>query len=147
MKAKSWIKKTFINRHSDRINIKEVQRLLIESKPSLYSSKDIHRFLQDLGRNEINSRISQCVEELQKWRGVLKILRYKFNENDISQFLRAEKISHDNFDGELFQECIQELETYIEAKKVFWLWKHNLNILEMSAQAQFYLSYKSNKHQ
>ncbi|MES2613968.1 MAG: hypothetical protein V4591_00980 [Bdellovibrionota bacterium] len=110
--------------------------------PQNFTRSDIQRFLRDHGRNEINSQISRCIDFSTKWTGILKVVERCFPDKCLlsAEYLVqsfGENAQTSYFQNSYFQD---EIEIYLLIKKLIWLWKHNLNILEMTAQAQYFVN-------
>lgn len=120
----------------DFFNLDELYLQIKKETPSRFSPTDIKRFLCDHGRNEINSRISQCIDFCAKWNGILKLCERCFPDK---YFLNQSflKNSQDELLETIFED---EIEIYLLIKKLIRLWKHNLSILEMTAQAQYFIN-------
>jgi hypothetical protein len=122
-------------RFSDFFSLSELQRQLETESPTPFTPVDIRRLLGDHGRHEINSTISLCIELTTKWKGVLKVLERCFPEH---AFMSSSFLKH-HWQEEDSQSLLeQEIQIYLWIKKNLWIWKHNLHILQMTAQAQFY---------
>jgi len=120
----------------DFFNVDELYLQIKSETPNAFSSADIRRLLGDHGRNEINSQISRCVDFSSKWIGILKVIERCFPDK---YFLNAEYLSN-NSDVSLNNATMEEsVEIYLLIKKLIGLWKHNLAMLEMTAQAQHYI--------
>lgn len=104
--------------------------------PPILSNQDVKRFLFDHGRNEINSQISRCIDFISKWSGILKVCERCFPNRS---FLNAETILDLSEDPKNIWTLNNEVEIYLSIKKLIFHWKHNLQIIEMSSQAQYYL--------
>jgi hypothetical protein len=115
-------------------NLDDLYLQIKNDTPTKLTNYDIKRLLADLGRNEINSQISSCIDFSTKWNGILKVIERCFPNK---YFLSSEYICmEDNF------EIADELEIYLAIKRLIALWRHNLNILEMTAQAQYSIPFE-----
>lgn len=117
----------------DFFNLDELYLLLKKDTPAAFTNLDIRRFLLDHGRNEINSRISLCLEYTTKWKGILNVIEKCFPNHSLIYSNELNLYHYDDM-GEL-----NEIELYLHIKKLIGLLKHNLSILEMAAQAQNFI--------
>jgi len=115
----------------DFFNLDELYQQIKKETPTHFSNWDIKRFLGDHGRNEINSQISMCIDFISKWSAILKVCERCFPDR---YFLNFEYITQTN-DALIGN----EIDIYLSIKKLIRLWRHNLNIVEMSAEAQYFL--------
>ena len=118
----------------DFFNLNELDQQIKKETPKAFTHFDIRRFLMDHGRNEINAQISLCIDLSTKWNGILKVYERCFPDNF---FISSESIANTLDENSNNHFVSQEIELYLGIKKCVWLWKHNLSILEMSAQAQY----------
>ena len=118
------------HRLKDFFNLDELYLQIKNETPTPFNNQDIKRFLGDHGRNEINSQISRCIDTSTKWSGILNVVERCFPQK---AFLHPEYLIQNEHST-----IEEEVEVYLLIKKSIALWKHNLHILEMTAQAQIY---------
>ncbi len=131
-------KKFAKHRHSlqEFFNLEDLHQQIQRETPIQFTNKDIRRFLYDHGRNEINSQISQCIDFSAKWTGVLKVIERCFPDK---YFLNPAHLIQPMEESSHLTSLSNEIEIYLLIKRLIGLWKHNLNILEMAAQAQYFV--------
>ncbi|MGY3804298.1 hypothetical protein ACWNT8_09575 [Pigmentibacter ruber] len=119
---------------SEYFNINELNFAIKQGRPDNLESESIFYLLCDQGRNEINSLVSICTENITKWDGIIKTLDRCFAFSN----LERKEYSLDTFNDQedLFLTALEEIDVYLEAKKLLLLWKHKLKILEMIVEAQ-----------
>ncbi len=120
----------------DFFNIDELYLQIKKETPTRFTNRDIKRFLGDHGRNEINSQISQCVDFISKWTGILKVVERCFPNKYFLNHDYLTQMSHSPLEESALE---NDIEIYLFIKKLIGLWKHNLHILEMTAQAQYFV--------
>ncbi|WGL59586.1 hypothetical protein QEJ31_13730 [Pigmentibacter sp. JX0631] len=116
---------------SEYFNISELRLAINKGLPQNLAAESIFYLLCDQGRNEINSLVSICTENITKWDGIVKTLDRCFSFSNLER--------KDYFLGEqedIFIIAREEIDVYLEAKKLLSLWKHKLKILEMIVEAQ-----------
>lgn len=101
--------------------------------PAIISLSDIYYFLCDQGRNEIHTHVSECVDHISKWSGIIQTMQRCFPQKRGLNLDSFEIIEENN---EVYECISQELEIFLSAKKVLALWKHRLTIFEMIVNAQ-----------
>ena len=123
-----------IHKLQDFFNLDELYLQIKKETPAYFTNTDIKRLLGDHARNEINSQISRCVDFSSKWIGILKVIEHCFPSSFDNRIFLGNEISLEN------SPLKDEVEIYLLIKKLIGLWKHNLNILEMTAQAQYFIN-------
>ena len=139
---KKSIKQTY--KLQDFFNLDELYLQIKKETPAYFTNTDIKRLLGDHGRNEINSQISRCVDFISKWRGILATIERCFPSSFDNQIFLGNSPFGDEISlGNLNlgnSPLGDEVEIYLTIKKLIGLWKHNLNILEMTAEAQYFIN-------
>ncbi|KAB8033778.1 hypothetical protein [Fluviispira multicolorata] len=122
-------KKTFL---SDYFDLEELAYQIEIETPKSMRSSDIHYLLCDHGRNEINTFVSECVDSISKWTGIIKTMERCFLKENILQtdLFFEEKFSDEN----IYKH--KELEIFLSTKSLVLLWRHRLAIIEMIVEAQ-----------
>lgn len=104
--------------------------------PQPLQNSDIRRLLEEHGRNEINMLASRCVDAITKWRNIIKTVEGKFRATGST--LYADFLGRDAEPAFL----LEEVTLYLDAKKILFLWQHNLTLLEMIVGGQKSLTIK-----
>lgn len=117
---------------SQYFNLNDLMQQIKKESPSHLTVKEIQYFLCDQGRNEIHTHVSICAEIISKWTGIIKTMERCFPFRD---FTMIKNTFHYN-KNDSFECVLNELEVFLEAKKLLALWRHRLSIFEMIVEAQ-----------
>lgn len=99
------------------------------SAPQPLRNTDLRRLLEDFGRNELHTLVSEAVEQLVQLKQLNQsFLRFIPDTAPDRKFLNTD--DHDDLAANPMQE------TGVELLRVQRLWKHRLDVLEMVAMAQ-----------
>ncbi len=118
----------------DYFNLNHLIMQIHEELPENLDKKNIAYLMCDQGRNEIHTLVSICTDSISKWDGIVKTMDrcFTFANLEKKEFALNGYLEQD----EHFIAAIEELEVYLEAKKLLALWKHKLKILEMIIKTQ-----------
>jgi predicted nuclease of restriction endonuclease-like RecB superfamily len=119
------------------MDVETVYKALKKDVPTPLSVRDIRRLLFEHGRNEINTRISQCIDILSQWNGVLKYIDRRFSvhpkniRDHMGEDFDFEKNPYSNM-----EHSVHEIEIYLEIKRLLFATRHQIHMLEMIVQMQ-----------
>jgi hypothetical protein len=105
---------------------------LMAGAPTALSRAEIHKLLQEHGRHTLHTLMSDSVEIASQWRQASRALDKKFETFFFLEMRDA------NIDSESIAK--EQVETLLQSRRNFRLWKHRIAILEMIAAAQQSLS-------
>ncbi|BBH52922.1 hypothetical protein [Fluviispira sanaruensis] len=106
-------------------------QIKIETPLPMYA-QDIRNLMCDQGRNIINTFVSECVDSIAKWTGIIKAMERCFMNENLYQ---SELYLTENFcDENIYKN--KELEIFLSTKSLLALWRHRLAMLEMIVEAQ-----------
>ena len=137
----SFQKEDFLN----SLNLKYIEQELRTDFPPQFNHKDIKRLMHDLAHAEIHTHANQCVDLMGKWSSIVKTLENNLELNHalkketfVSDFLKERKDKEKTLPelNEKITQMREFLTLYLEVKKMLFLFKHNLSILEMIVNTQ-----------
>ncbi len=128
----------------DYFNLNHLITQINEEYPDNLDKENIAYLMCDQGRNEIHTLVSLCTDNISKWDGIVKTMDrcFTFANLEKKEFTLNYFLEQDD----CFIAAIEELEVYLEAKKLLDLWKHKLKILEMIVEAQGSLRFVRTKY-
>ncbi len=125
IKGISFRRRTFQggNRKKFDVTLPPVEDVdLQEAAPTDFSSRDVKRLLKDLGRQELHTLVSDCVEHTSHWHQLRR---------HVEKFETTYKIDEEN----LPKASHAQLRA-IEVRYLHRKWLHRLRLLELIADAQ-----------
>lgn len=128
----------------DYFNLNHLIAQINEESPDNLDKENIAYLMCDQGRNEIHTLVSLCTDSISKWDGIIKTMDrcFTFANLEKKEFTLNSFLEQDD----CLIAAIEELEVYLEAKKLLALWKHKLKILEMIVEAQGSLRFLRTKY-
>lgn len=128
----------------DYFNLNHLITQINEEYPDNLDKENIAYLMCDQGRNEIHTLVSLCTDNISKWDGIVKTMDrcFTFANLEKKEFTLNSFLEQDD----CFIAAIEELEVYLEAKKLLALWKHKLKILKMIVEAQGSLRFVRTKY-
>ena len=128
----------------DYFNLNHLITQINEEYPDNLDKENIAYLMCDQGRNEIHTLVPLCTDNISKWDGIVKTMDrcFTFANLEKKEFTLNYFLEQDD----CFIAAIEELEVYLEAKKLLDLWKHKLKILEMIVEAQGSLRFVRTKY-
>ena len=105
---------------------------MARAKPKPFDKSDIHRLLCDLGRQELHTLVTDCIEHVAHWRQITSRLRPIVEE--VREFAEAVHLTFS--ENATLPQRTDWILAYLEAQAVYRLWRHRLTMLEMIADAQ-----------
>lgn len=102
---------------------------LKEAHPPLLTPKDVTRLLKDLGRQELHTLVSDCVEHASHW-------------HQLRRHVEKQETSYKKVTDELPKASAEQLRA-IEVRYLHRMWLHRLRLLELIADAQSSIQHES----
>lgn len=99
---------------------------LLEGAPNPLTPADVARLLGDFGRHELHTHVSECIDHCAHWRQVVHRLD-RGGDKPVDRRMLGDE-GEDTPDG--------ESNALVEARRVHFLWRHRLTILELIARGQ-----------
>ncbi len=109
----------------------DVFSLLNQKHHFVLTEKDISRLICDWGRNEINSRMATCIEDLSQWKSVLLQM-----EKEFCIGAPFEKKTLFSLEKESLNISSTHIECYLEIKKRICLNQNCIQVLKMIVHFQ-----------
>lgn len=123
------------------------QQELAQGAPPPLTAPDLNRLLKDLGRQELHTLVSDCIDHVSRWRQIANAMdvqaglagdlagprRMRSNSRAVEGLLplalggEADPLTPDGNPTQILA---------LEARAVFRLWRHRLEMLELVAGAQ-----------
>ncbi len=99
--------------------IRSVAQSAKHGQPPDLTKSDIRRLLEDFGRQELHTLVSDAIDAAVRWKHVAESMERLFALDDDKRIYEADEVG-----------------ALIEARTTLRLWRHRIDVLELVADAQ-----------